>query len=126
MHGCQRAYAVQIGGLGNIDTRLTLRDHHDGFILSQRIDKLHRALAAHRQRQHRVRKQDRVAHGQHRIRMFGLRRLGFSAAFSFAFSFFCVFRHLGFPFEIWMWAAEQKMQTRSRSQFSKEQRLYLR
>src|SRR5581483_11297512 len=43
------------------------RHYQNGFVLAQRVDQLHRALAPHRQRQHRVRKQYGIAHRQNGI-----------------------------------------------------------
>ncbi len=68
VHHRQAADGEQVGGLGSVDARLALRHHNDGLVLTQRINQLNRAFAADGQRQHRVREQNGVAHGQNRQR----------------------------------------------------------
>jgi hypothetical protein len=57
-----RADGIQIAGLGAIDTRLTLRHHHDGFVFSQGINELDGTLPAYGKGQDGVRKQNGIAH----------------------------------------------------------------
>ena len=52
-------------GCGIVHPRLALRHHHDGLVVAQRIDQLHRAFAPDGQGQHRMRKQNRIANRQH-------------------------------------------------------------
>src|SRR5215475_4688101 len=56
----QGADAEKIRRLGRVNARLALSHHQDGLFLAKGINKLNRTLAPHRQRQYRMRKQDRV------------------------------------------------------------------
>ena len=68
VHHRQRSDGVQIGRLRRVHPRLALCHHYDGLVVAQRVDQLDRTFSSHRQRQHRVREQDRVAHRQNRQR----------------------------------------------------------
>jgi hypothetical protein len=56
------AHSIKIAGLGAINAGLALRHHHDGLVLSQRIDQLDGTLPAYREGKDGVRKQDGIAH----------------------------------------------------------------
>ncbi len=66
VHRGQRSHRVQIGRLGRVQARIQLRRNHDRPLLAQRLDQLDGALPAHRQRQHRVGKQNSVPDRQDR------------------------------------------------------------
>ena len=70
MNGRPRAHGVQIRRLGRILTRIALRHHKNRLLLAQRLNQLDRAIAPHRQRQHRMRKEDGIPYRQHRNRPF--------------------------------------------------------
>ena len=64
VHRGQGAHGMQIAGLGRVQAGVELRGHHNGPLFAQRLDQLDGALAANRQRQNGVGKQDGVPHGQ--------------------------------------------------------------
>ncbi len=68
VHHRQGPDGEQVRRLRRIDPRLALGHHHNGLVFAQGIDQLDRALPAYGKRQHGVRKQHRVAHGQQRQR----------------------------------------------------------
>ena len=64
VHRRQGADGVQVAGLRGVHARVALRDHHDGLLLSQRLNELDGAFPADGQGQHGVGKQHRVANRQ--------------------------------------------------------------
>ena len=62
---CESSHAVQIGADGILHARIELRHDPEKFLRPvQRIQQCQGAFAAHRQRHHRARKQNRIAHRQ--------------------------------------------------------------
>ena len=62
----QRSEGMQILGLGRIHARVALRHHHNALLLTQGVDELNRTFPSNRERQHRMRKQNRIPHRQNR------------------------------------------------------------
>ena len=63
----ERAHAVQVRAGGRFHTGIQLRHHAQNLLGPfQRVQQSQRTLAAYRQRQHRARKQNRVAHRKNR------------------------------------------------------------
>ena len=72
---------------------IPLRHHKDRLLLAERLNKLYRALTAHRQRQNRMRKEDRIANRQNRYRPLAVRLLAalgvFRCWFNYTYEIVC-------------------------------------
>ena len=64
VHHRQRSDGIEIGRLRRVHPRLALRHHHDGLVVTERVNQLHRAFPPDRQRKHSMGKEHRVAHRQ--------------------------------------------------------------
>ena len=66
MHRGQRANLVHVAGLGGIEPGIELSGNDDRALFAHGFDELDGAFAADSQRQHSVRKQHGIAHGEDR------------------------------------------------------------
>jgi hypothetical protein len=65
LHHAHGPDSIKIFGPGGFHSWVELRNHGDGAVFSEGLHQRHRGRPAHRDGQHRARKNHRVAYGEH-------------------------------------------------------------